>query len=469
MRGSALCSGGGSRGALPCTISCVTIRNFLSRTNLGAFVTLHGTFRATKRTHRDSPGSDNIGLPGLLSRGTALCDAKLLADDFDCHLTRERRCHARKQHRRSQILSTKRTAVSRHSSCPRASVRSSRVSRLPELAAVASYRRSGECGPCRNRRADERHALHSRADSTRGRESGGPCSHGAPPPFGSSFHSHSTLTEHCLPGSTAPGRHQIAEGGAARARQGFDGLYQLPRRAVRPCLASNSRPSEPFLVADTFADTFADRSHDLAAEKNHKTISAAHVLDAVKQLGWDDGGELHRQLKKDLAGAAHGLKTLSLPRLSLRRWEDSDADGIVSTGFRAANEAKKKGVAPPAPPPKAPKPTVSAPVAADPASNEVAAAVAEASTSAAAGEGGDEAATPVLRNERANADEADLYPGGEDLEEDDLEGVEEYVDEGEDDEMEDAGSEGIDDEEVADRGLEDDQDENDGNYREGQA
>ncbi|KAG0658823.1 hypothetical protein C6P46_005568 [Rhodotorula mucilaginosa] len=188
-----------------------------------------------------------------------------------------------------------------------------------------------------------------------------------------------------------------------------------------------------------FINYLAALSHDLAAEKNHKTISAAHVLDAVKQLGWDDGGELHRQLKKDLAG------------------------------FRVANEAKKKGVAPPAPPPKAPKPTVSAPVVADPASNEAAAAVAEASTSAAAGEGRDEAATPVLRNERANADEADLYPGGEDLEEDDLEGVEEYVDEGEDDEMEDAGSEGIDDEEVADRGLEDDQDENDGNYREGQA
>lgn len=206
------------------------------------------------------------------------------------------------------------------------------------------------------------------------------------------------------------------------------------------------------------------RSHDLAAEKNHKTISAAHVLDAVKQLGWDDGGELHRQLKKDLAGAAHGFGPL---RWFLRGWKGLDADGIVSTGFRRANEAKKKGVAPPAPPPKAPITTVSAPVAAAPASNGAAAAVvAEASTSAAAG---DEAVTPVLRNEQPNADEAELYPGGEDLEEDDLEGVEEYVDEGEDDEMEDAGSEGIDDEEVADRGLEDDQDENDGNYREGQA
>lgn len=136
------------------------------------------------------------------------------------------------------------------------------------------------------------------------------------------------------------------------------------------------------------------------------------------------------------------------------------------TGFRAANEAKKKGLAPPAPPPKAPKPAVSAPAAADPASDGAAAAVAEASTSAAAG---DEAATPILRNDRPNADEADLYPGGEDLEEDDLEGVEEYVDEGEDDEMDDAGSEGIDEEEVADRGVEDDQDDNDGNYREGQA
>ncbi|GAA5981701.1 hypothetical protein JCM10908_004571 [Rhodotorula pacifica] len=184
-----------------------------------------------------------------------------------------------------------------------------------------------------------------------------------------------------------------------------------------------------------FINYLAALSHDLASEKNHKTISAAHVLDAVKQLGWDDGGELHRQLKKDLAG------------------------------FRAAAEAKKKGLAPPALPPKAPKPVVSAPVPAKAASNGSAAAAQGASTLAPAMEGVDGEAAPILRDEGTNADEAELYPGAEDLEEDDLEGVEEYVDDGEDDEMEDVGSEGIEDEEVADPGLEDD---DDGNYQEGQ-
>ncbi|GAA5871069.1 hypothetical protein JCM3774_005102 [Rhodotorula dairenensis] len=180
-----------------------------------------------------------------------------------------------------------------------------------------------------------------------------------------------------------------------------------------------------------FINYLAALSHDLATEKNHKTISAAHVLDAVKQLGWDDGGELHRQLKKDLSR------------------------------FRAATEAKKKGLAPPAPPPKAPKPTASASaVAGSTSSGAAAATTADASTSAAS--------VPVLRNEGPNADEADLYPGADDLEEDDLEGVEEYVDEGEDDEMEDAGSEGIEDDEIADLGLEEDVGGADQNDHEGQ-
>lgn len=185
----------------------------------------------------------------------------------------------------------------------------------------------------------------------------------------------------------------------------------------------------------------------MAAEKNHKTISAAHVLDAVKQLGWDDGGELHRQLKKDLSRTHQsGWPSYGTCVLSDGGFAPC-GDGI---DFRAANEAKKKGLPPPAAPPKAPKPAGSAPAA--PSASDLNGATADPS---AAGAEGDEAGpVPVLRNEGPNADEADLYFGADDLEEDDLDGVEEYVDEGEDDEMEDAGSEGIDDDEVANRGLE---------------
>ena len=56
-------------------------------------------------------------------------------------------------------------------------------------------------------------------------------------------------------------------------------------------------------------------SHDAATERSHKTITAGHVLEAVKQLGWEDGSELVKQLKSELIGT---LLSLSLPLPLLR-------------------------------------------------------------------------------------------------------------------------------------------------------
>lgn len=43
-------------------------------------------------------------------------------------------------------------------------------------------------------------------------------------------------------------------------------------------------------------------AHDIATERGHKTISATHVADAVKQLNWDDGSQLLEAMRRELVG-----------------------------------------------------------------------------------------------------------------------------------------------------------------------
>ncbi|GAA5873865.1 hypothetical protein JCM8547_008624 [Rhodosporidiobolus lusitaniae] len=164
-----------------------------------------------------------------------------------------------------------------------------------------------------------------------------------------------------------------------------------------------------------FISYLAALAHDTAQERNHKTINATHVLDSVKQLGWDDGDELHRVLKKELAA------------------------------FRAANEARKQGKPLPTSAPSVPKPK---PAASTSASGEA------MSIDVLAPPAAVEETFALLPDDRPNADE-DLHLGGggeeeedypEPAEDEDNTGLEEYVDEeGEElDEAEqmDAASEG---------------------------
>ncbi|EGU11834.1 Proteophosphoglycan ppg4 [Rhodotorula toruloides ATCC 204091] len=202
-----------------------------------------------------------------------------------------------------------------------------------------------------------------------------------------------------------------------------------PRRGQLPVDIKLQKEVPLALVkgSTVFINYLAALSHDVATERNNKTISAQHVLDAVKQLGWNDGGELHKTLKKELAA------------------------------FRAAADAKKRGEPAPAPPPKTVlkvKEPEAVPAASTSGTNGAAPALAAKGEAApAAAETGVEAGVTVLRDDRPNADEENLYEGAEDVDEDALE---EYVDEEEDEEMEQAGSSGVEDE-VADRGLEEDE------------
>ncbi|GAA5825527.1 hypothetical protein JCM10212_003597, partial [Sporobolomyces blumeae] len=102
-----------------------------------------------------------------------------------------------------------------------------------------------------------------------------------------------------------------AQGGGGVEPDDAEGIdqFELPKSVVAR-LAKGAVPAEvkfqkevPLALvkgSTVFINYLAALSHDLAQEKNQKTISAAHVLEAVKQLGWDDGGQLHKALKKEL-------------------------------------------------------------------------------------------------------------------------------------------------------------------------
>ncbi|GAA5878872.1 hypothetical protein JCM16303_007214 [Sporobolomyces ruberrimus] len=187
--------------------------------------------------------------------------------------------------------------------------------------------------------------------------------------------------------------------------------YELPKSVIAR-LAKGAVPPEVKLQKEVplalvksstvFISYLAALSHDLAAEKSMKTITAQHVLEGVKQLGWEDGGkELEKYLKKELKA------------------------------FRKINEAKKAGTyVAPTKQPKQTKPKVVSTKAA--ASTDQS----EAPTSAGAEES-TEPSTKTLPDDRPNADEGDLYPDGdEEMADEEEEGVEVY-EEGEGDEEED--------------------------------
>ncbi|GAA5908299.1 hypothetical protein JCM6882_006795 [Rhodosporidiobolus microsporus] len=217
--------------------------------------------------------------------------------------------------------------------------------------------------------------------------------------------------------------------------------YELPKSvAARMCRAGvppatmlqKHVPTALVKGSTVFISYLAALSHDIATERNHKTINATHVLDAAKQLGWEDGDELYRRLKKELGA------------------------------FRHNNELRKQGKLPPKPAAKAKASAAAAPAPATPAG-----AAGGGPPAVAIGEDADadvEGGATLLADDRANADEEDLYPEADENE--DNTGYEEYVMSAAEDEDEDmaeaeddaASEEVMAEDEVADPvGLEGDQ------------
>ncbi|KAM0751233.1 histone-fold-containing protein [Meredithblackwellia eburnea MCA 4105] len=215
-----------------------------------------------------------------------------------------------------------------------------------------------------------------------------------------------------------------------------DGIehYDLPKSIVTR-MAKNSVPAEVKMQKDipvalvkgstVFVNYLAAVAHDVATERNQKTITAAHVLDAVKQLGWEDEQALLKHLKGEL------------------------------NVYRKAVEAKKNGKA--APPPKKAAPSKdkettakgkSASTKPSSFSSKNVTAPSEAMAVDEEGEGGEE--DPVV-----GSGDDELYNSAEDN--DDIEEEEE-----EDEMVEDEPEE---EEEVEDQGLQEDEErpDDDGN------
>ncbi|GAA5844386.1 hypothetical protein JCM3766R1_006376 [Sporobolomyces carnicolor] len=120
--------------------------------------------------------------------------------------------------------------------------------------------------------------------------------------------------------STDPGRASEVEDDATPSANGID-QFELPKSVIAR-LAKSSVPPEVKLQKEVplalvkgstvFISYLAALSHDLAQEKNQKTITAVHVLEAVRQLGWDESssaggggggvksGRFEKELKREL-------------------------------------------------------------------------------------------------------------------------------------------------------------------------
>ncbi|KAM0787772.1 hypothetical protein ACM66B_003827 [Microbotryomycetes sp. NB124-2] len=106
--------------------------------------------------------------------------------------------------------------------------------------------------------------------------------------------------------------------------------YTMPRSIITR-IAKSSVPPETKMQRDVatglmhgsavFVSYVTMLANDIAMDKGQKTISAQHVLDAVKQLGWDDQSQVLKALRSEL------------------------------TMFRKIAEAKKKGESVPSAPP----------------------------------------------------------------------------------------------------------------------
>ena len=93
-------------------------------------------------------------------------------------------------------------------------------------------------------------------------------------------------------------------------------------------------------ASTVFVSYLTSTSHDLAVAQSHKTISAANVLDAIKELEFPP--DMRTQLKAELEGTCASCLPISsaLPRLLIF---------LDTTAFRALQQAKRKKAPAPAP------------------------------------------------------------------------------------------------------------------------
>ncbi|KDE08347.1 hypothetical protein MVLG_01387 [Microbotryum lychnidis-dioicae p1A1 Lamole] len=185
-----------------------------------------------------------------------------------------------------------------------------------------------------------------------------------------------------------------------------------------------------------FINYLAALSHDAAHEKNQKTISATHVLEAIKELGWDDQQALNKYLavhlrafRKNVEDKKNGVvrPTTSKP--------SSAAAGPIAVPVGAGSEE----------PARKTRTTRKTVAAAQQAENEVEAAAAlqvvEPNGVGSLGEDEEAAEQDPYQTEDEDEDQIDLGPDDEEDEVvDDEEELDEDADDGpglEDDPMQD--------------------------------
>ncbi|KAK4047708.1 hypothetical protein OIV83_005216 [Microbotryomycetes sp. JL201] len=88
---------------------------------------------------------------------------------------------------------------------------------------------------------------------------------------------------------------------------------------------------------------------EIASERGQKTISAQHVLDAVKQLGWDDQSQVVKALRSELTmfrkiaeAKKQGKPVPAAPPTSLVR-PYREVSSVTATASRSARTATKTG------------------------------------------------------------------------------------------------------------------------------
>lgn len=113
------------------------------------------------------------------------------------------------------------------------------------------------------------------------------------------------------------------------ALKGID-TFELPRSNIIRC-AKTDLPDTVSLRKDVqsalvksatiFISYLTSIAHDNATKKGGKIIAAQHVLDAVKEVGWDGEEEVVRELKEGLRGYRDGMAKKKAAAAEAKRTE----------------------------------------------------------------------------------------------------------------------------------------------------